>query len=107
MNTIAPLSPVPAPAEQPGAERAAVQPTAAKDARPVSVSVKLSAAEHAQLTGLRDIFRSGGHRVTKAKLLRAAVALISKQSSVKIEEQLQALANLKKTAKKSERKKKK
>ncbi|MES2898860.1 MAG: hypothetical protein V4723_03980 [Pseudomonadota bacterium] len=107
MNTIATLPALAATMDHPEANRPAPQPSNGKDTKPVAVSVKLSAAEHAQLTGLRDTFRSAGHRVTKAKLLRAAVALINQQSSFKIEEQLQTLANLKKAPKKSERKRKK
>ena len=103
MNTTVTLPPAPATAELPDAERS----VGGKLAKPIAVSVTLSAHEYAQLTGLRDTFRAAGHRVTKAKLLRAAVALINKQSSIKIEEQLQALAKLKKASKKSERKGKK
>ena len=103
MNTSATPSAIAAQAEQLAIDGKAKN----KDLKQVALTVKLSAAEHVQLTDLRDSLRSTGLQVTKAKLLRAAVTLINQQSSFKIEEQLQVLASLKKTEKKAERKKKK
>lgn len=72
-----------------------------KDEKRVEYKVKLSATEDQQLTTLRDNCRSSGVRVSKAKLLRAAVVLMNQQSSFKIEEKLQELIPLKTERKKS------
>ncbi len=66
-----------------------------RKARRVEYKVKLSSAEHAQLISLRDTCREAGHSVNKGMLLRAAIAILNQQSSLKIEEQLLQLSSLK------------
>ena len=87
----------------PDAAKAAKAKKPARVGKRVEYKVKLSAAENEQLIALRDSCRSSGVRVSKAKLLRAAVVLMNQQSSFKIEEQLHELIPLK-TERKKEKK---
>ncbi len=83
--------------------KAAKEKTPARKAKRVEYKVKLSAIEDKQLVAVRDNCRSAGIRVSKAKLLRAAVVLLNQHSSFKIEEQLNELAPLKTERKKKDK----
>ena len=75
-------------------------PGAKDKSKRVEYTVKLSSAENKQLIELRDNCRLAGMRVSRAKLLRAAVVLLNQHSSFKISEQLHDLAPLKQERKK-------
>ena len=60
----------------------------------IEYKVTLTSDEHAQLIALRDTCREAGQSVTKAALLRAAVAMLNQQSSHQIATHLQQLRPL-------------
>lgn len=82
------------PAPQTNADRPASVPIERRKVKRVEYKVTLTSAEHAQLIALRDTCREAGQKVTKAALLRAAVAMLNEQSSHQIASQLQQLVPL-------------
>jgi hypothetical protein len=53
--------------------------------------IRLTAHENQQLIDVRTVCRVAGHRVSKTDLLRAAIALVSTQSSEAIQARVAAL----------------